>query len=227
MIAAGRSPKAARQRASPTPAVASSSSRASWASRRPFAERQCRMAGLPGVEREREVPPQVRQLVRDRAEDAVVVEAGLADGDDPLDPPASSTIRSQPASSTLAASCGWTPTPTSSPSNRSARASARSLEATFQPGTRIRSTPARRAPPRTRSASPSNRSALRWQWLSTRRGTAVTPGAGSAGVRPRAPGAGRAARARSPGPASAAWAPQASSSRIGGPPLPSASYGKA
>ena len=38
---------------------------------------------LAGLERERQVPTQVRQLVRDRAEDPVVVEAGLADRDDP------------------------------------------------------------------------------------------------------------------------------------------------
>ena len=39
--------------------------------------------GLAGLERERQVPPQVGQLVRDRAEDTVVVEAGLADRHDP------------------------------------------------------------------------------------------------------------------------------------------------
>ena len=70
--------------------------------------------GLAGLEREREVPAQVRQLVRDRAEDAVVVEAGLADRDDPRVVAPSATIRAQPASSTLAASCGWTPTAASS-----------------------------------------------------------------------------------------------------------------
>ena len=40
--------------------------------------------GLAGVEGEGQVASQVRQLVRDRAEDAVVVEAGLADRDHPL-----------------------------------------------------------------------------------------------------------------------------------------------
>ena len=39
---------------------------------------------LAGLEREREVAPQVAQLVRDRAEDTVVVEPGLADGHDAL-----------------------------------------------------------------------------------------------------------------------------------------------
>ena len=47
MTAGGRSPNAADQRASPTPAARSSASSASWASRRPSAERQWRMAGFP------------------------------------------------------------------------------------------------------------------------------------------------------------------------------------
>src|SRR5436190_22100527 len=38
---------------------------------------------LARVEGEGKVAPQVRQLLRDRAEDAVVVETRLADGDDP------------------------------------------------------------------------------------------------------------------------------------------------
>ena len=154
---------------------------------------------------------------RDRAEDAVVVEAGLADGHDPVVARPGGD-RAQPASSTLAASCGWTPTAASSHGNRSTRASARSDDATFQPGTRIRSTPASRAPPMTRSASPSKRSALRWQWLSTRRTRQVGR---RLGVEPRE----ERLRRRRRGPASARWAPQASSSRIGGPPLPSAPYG--
>ena len=47
MTAGGRSPNAAAQAGPPTPAARSSASRASWASRRPSAERQWRMAGLP------------------------------------------------------------------------------------------------------------------------------------------------------------------------------------
>jgi hypothetical protein len=39
---------------------------------------------LAGLEREREVPPEVDQLVLDRREDPIVVEAGLADRDDPF-----------------------------------------------------------------------------------------------------------------------------------------------
>ncbi len=176
---------------------------------------------LAGLEREREVAPQVGQLVRDRAEDAVVVEPGLADRHDPRVARPGRRSAAQPASSTLAASCGWTPTAASSHGNRSTSASARSDEATFQPGTRIRSTPARRAPPMTRSASRSNRSALRWQWLSIRQRTASTFGRVGFDVEPR-----EERLRRSPTrPDSPAWAPQASSSRIGGPPLPSGPYG--
>jgi len=39
---------------------------------------------LASLERERQVPPQVRQLIGDRAEHTVVVETGLADGDDAI-----------------------------------------------------------------------------------------------------------------------------------------------
>src|SRR4051794_36688153 len=54
-------------------------------------------------------------------------------------------------------------------STRSAISRARSHEATFQPGTRSRSTPVARAASRTTSASSANRSAFTWQWESTRR----------------------------------------------------------
>ena len=74
--AVAQAPHRARGRSSP--------SRASWASRAPAADRQCRIAGLPVSSGEIEVAAQVRQLVRDRAEDAVVVEAGLADRDHAL-----------------------------------------------------------------------------------------------------------------------------------------------
>ena len=42
------------------------------------------MAGLSELGGEAQIATQVRQLVRDRTEHAVVVEAGLADRDDPL-----------------------------------------------------------------------------------------------------------------------------------------------
>ena len=73
---------------------------------------------LAGLERERQVPPQVGELVLDGAEDPVVVEAGLADRHDPgVAGPGDD--RAQPASSTLAASWGWTPTAASSHGKRS------------------------------------------------------------------------------------------------------------
>ena len=77
MIAAGRS-------AGPAPRAAASSSRssASCASWRPAAERQCRTTGTRGLAGEGEVAAQVDQLRVDRREDAVVVEARLADRDD-------------------------------------------------------------------------------------------------------------------------------------------------
>ena len=118
MTAGGRSPNAAAHARPPTPAVRSSASSASWASRRPARRAAVQDGRLAGLEREREVAPQVRQLVRDRAEDAVVVEPGLADRDDPRVARPRPTIRAQPASSTLAASCGWTPTAASSHGNR-------------------------------------------------------------------------------------------------------------
>ena len=83
MIAAGRSPKAAAHEGPPTPASRSSQSRASCASRRPSARSAVEDGRLARVEGEREVPPQVGQLLRDRAEDAVVVEARLPDRHDP------------------------------------------------------------------------------------------------------------------------------------------------
>ena len=113
------------------------------------------------------------ELVRDRAEDAVVVEPGLADRDDPRvrEP----SRRSDPSQRRP-------PWPRRADGPRPRRRARRSgprrrapgpLDATFQPGTRIRSTPASRAAPMTWSASHSKRSALRWQWLSTRRRAAA------------------------------------------------------
>ena len=150
---------------------------------------------LAGLERKRQVAPQVRQLVRDRREDAVVVQPGLPDGDDGRASAPRAEISAQPASSTFAASCGCTPTDASSHGCASASSSARSHDRTFQPGTRIRSSPAARARSRTSSTSASKRSALRWQWLSTsgttpivaaRRG-ALLSRRGSARARSRCP----------------------------------------
>ena len=159
----------------PKPAACSSATDASWASDRPAADRTWRMAGLPVSSARREVPSEVGELVRDRREDAVVVEAGLADRDDPR-VVASAAILPQPASSTLAASCGCTPTAMSIQPCSSASSNARSHDATFQPGTRIRSTPAALARSSTSASSPANRSALRWQWLSIRRTAASLAG---------------------------------------------------
>ena len=88
---------------------------------------------------------------------------------------ASDAISSHAASSTLSASWGWTPTAACSHGNRSTSSSAPRHDAGFQPGTRIRSTPASRAAPTTWSTSASNRSAWRWQWESTRRTGGLSP----------------------------------------------------
>ena len=153
---------------------------------------------------------------------------------------ASAAIAAQPASSTLAASCGWTPTAASSQGNRSTRAIAPAHEAGSQPGTRIRSTPARRAPPSTSSTSWSKRSAWRWQWLSTSRGGAgpsprrqkvsswpATRGPAGADTSPTGSTSsrGKSGSGAVTRPASGQWAPQRSSSSRSGPPLPSAAYG--
>ena len=97
---------------------------------------------LAGLERERQVAPQVGELVRDRAEDAVVVEAGLADRDDPrvggpVDDPRPARVVDLGRVVRMDADRGVEPRRT----GRRARARARSRP-TFQPGTRIRSTPA-------------------------------------------------------------------------------------
>ena len=92
-----------------------------------------------------QVPPQVVELVRDRAEDPVVVEPGLADGDDPrvgrpADDPRPAGVVDLGGVVRVDADRGVEP---GEPVD-AARARARD-EATFQPGTRIRSRPASRA----------------------------------------------------------------------------------
>ena len=143
---------------------------------RPAADRQWRIAGLPVSSARREVPAQVRELGEDRREDA-----GRSRGRSPRSRRPADRRRQRDdlrpaASSTFAASCGWTPTAASSQGNRSTSASA-------PLGTTRRSSPgrgsARRRPAgrrrSTRSTSPSNRSAWRWQWLSTRRTGGLSP----------------------------------------------------
>ena len=175
-IAEGRPPAAP-----PTPAARSSPSSASWASRRPALDRQCRIAGLPSASARSQVPAQVGQLVRDGAEDAVVVEAGLADRHDPLvGGPGHDPLPARP-SSTFAASCGWTPTAASSQGHGSTRSRARSLDATFQPGHEDPLDAGEAGRPDDGSTSSANRSALRWQWESMRRIESDGSGRGGGG----------------------------------------------
>ena len=191
MTAGGRSPNAARP-GRPADARPPAARRPARPGRRagPSAERQWRMAGLPVSSASAEVPPQVRQLVRDRAEDAVVVEPGLADRHDPRVRGPADDPRASPRRRPWRRRAGGPRPPRRARRTARRSASARSDEATFQPGTRIRSTPASRAAPTTWSASASNRSALRWQWLSMRRigtsrGARRTDRRGSRSRRPR------------------------------------------
>ena len=125
--------------------------------------------GLAGRECEREVPAQVRQLVRDRAEDPVVIEPGLADrhdarirrpSDDPIPPRVidlGRVVRVDPDRGVEPRRTGRrrrAPAPTTQ------RSSLERGPAPLPPAARQ---------PMTWSASDSNRSALRWQWLSMRR----------------------------------------------------------
>ena len=152
MSAGGRSPKAARDAAPSKPARPSSSSSASCASRSPAFDRQWRMAGLPVA--------RARARLRRRLSSWASQGENIRSESRPVSPTASTrssraqpSIAAQSASVALSASCGWTPTAASSQAKRSTSASARSDDARFQPGTRIRSTPARRAAPSTSSTS--------------------------------------------------------------------------
>ena len=112
----------------------------------------------------------------DRREDPVVVEAGLPGRDDPR----SSRARRHDLGPgrvvdplgvvRVDADGGVEPREPVDELQRAAGTSRR-----FQPGTRIRSTPASRAAPITWSTSASNRSAWRWQWESTRRTGGLSP----------------------------------------------------
>src|SRR5450759_3798930 len=83
---------------------------------------------------------------------------------------ASAETRSHAAASVSAAACGWTPTATPARfGKRSLSASAAMDDASSQPGTRSRSTPASSAAAMTSAMSPVNGSAWRWQCVSTRR----------------------------------------------------------
>ena len=89
MTAGGRSPNAAAQAGPPTPAVAELREQRVLGVAPPGRRAAVQDRRLAGLEREGEVPAQVGELVRDRAEDAVVVEPGLADRHDPRDRPPS------------------------------------------------------------------------------------------------------------------------------------------
>ena len=80
----GRSPKAAAHAAPPTPAVSELGEEGVLGVALPGRGAAVEDRGLAGLDGQREVASQVRQLVRDRAEDAVVVEAGLTDRDHAL-----------------------------------------------------------------------------------------------------------------------------------------------
>ena len=134
--------------------------RASWASLAPAADRAVKDRRFAGLDGQGEVAAQVVELVRDRAEGPVVVEPGLADCPHPLvggelhDPRPARIV--DPGGVV-----GVDADRRVEPGHRPTRSRARSDEATSQPGTRIRSTPARRAAPATRTSSVANRSALR------------------------------------------------------------------
>ena len=153
----------------PRPAASSSRSSASCASWRPAADRQCRTTGSPDVAREGEVPAQVDELRVDRREDAVVVEAGLARSRRRRAPRPGARSRARSARRPLRRRGGGCRR------RRRGRRSARRVPA--RRATSAGSSPARdpldagrHGPPRQpRPRRRANRSAWRWQWLSTRR----------------------------------------------------------
>ena len=123
-----------------TPGARASS--ASWASRSPAAERQWRIAGLPVSAASARFRRRFASWARIGEKTPVVVEAGLADRDDPRVAARAPRSRPTPRRRPASASCGWTPTAASSHGNRSTSSSAAADDQAFQPGTRIRSTPA-------------------------------------------------------------------------------------
>ena len=232
MTAAGRSPNAAAHERSADPGRrAAPQSRASWASRRPSRRAAVEDGRLAGLERERQVAPQVGQLVRDRAEDAVVVEAGLADRDDPRvgrpgdDPrPAGVVDLGRVVRMDRRPRRRATANRSTQPSARSRRGDVPARDEdpldAGQPGAADDQVGVALEPVRVEVA-------VAVDQTHRHRGRTLTGRRASQRRRRRSRrrAAGRAAPARDTRPASPAWAPQASSSRIGGPPLPSGPYG--
>ncbi len=128
--------------------------------------------GLAHLEGQRKVAAKVVELGLDRREDPVVVEAGLADCDDQRirrqhpDLRPALVVHAGRVVGMYADRSRDLREAVSGAASRRASATARWLEATFQPGTRTRSTPASRAAASTSSTSCRKGSACRWQWLS-------------------------------------------------------------
>ncbi len=122
-----------RPTAPPKPAASSSRTSASWASRWPAADRQWRIAGLP--------VSIASSRLRRRLTSWSGIGLNARSKSRPVSPTATTrgsraavTNQPQAASSTWAASCGWTPTAASSQGRRSANARARSTRRTVPAG---------------------------------------------------------------------------------------------
>ena len=207
-----------RRRRCRTPAARASS--ASWASRSPAADRQWRIAGLPVSTARREVAAEVRELGEDRREDPVVVEAGLADRDDPRIARRGATISAHVVVVDARRRRG-------DGRRRPRRATGTDRRASSAPPAR-RGVPARDEDPLDagQPGAADDQVDVAVEPVGLEMAVAVDEAhradqlASDSTSRRGKSGSGAASR-----PASAAWAPQRSSSRSGGPPLPSAAYG--
>ena len=183
---------------------------------------------LPGGEGQGEVAAQVDELILDRREEPVVVEPGLADGDDRrVGGERGGPLPARVVRLRRGVRMDRRRRPPGAGSARRARGRA-ALDASSQPGTRSRSTPPTSAAASTSARSSANCGDWRWAWVSIRRmrgcrairrEPARTRRRGSTSSR------GKSGLGTASVPGSAAWAPQASSSRSAGPPDPSAAHG--